>query len=113
MTDEVLKCSKCGKDCTEEFRAKGERLLAWGLKNPDRAICDECRNSGGASKAKKGGKPEAKGNTQASGKRGEIDAKALRKAYDEVCAEFADVLPDVKEFLGGWTTTIALSNAKK
>ena len=38
-----------------------------------------------------------------------IDAATLRKAYDEVKAEFADVFDEVKDFVGGWTTTIALS----
>ena len=38
-----------------------------------------------------------------------ISAEVLRQSYDEVVAAFADVLDDVKDYLGGWTTTVALS----
>ncbi len=109
MTD-VVKCAVCGKDI--DLSDKPEKLAQWFKNNPDKCKCDECYGKA----VKSGKKPTASKEEvtkaeQAKGKfsKGTIDAKVLRKAYDEVKAEFADVFDEVKEFVGGWTTTIALS----
>lgn len=108
-----LKCSVCGKEFDKEFKEGEERLAAWYDKNPDKVKCSECY-AGGAKKKTSGSTATAKTTaTKApaatAGARPAITAEVLRKSYDEVIAAFADVLPDVKEFIGGWTTTIALS----
>ena len=36
----------------------------------------------------------------------------FRKAYDELKAEFADELDSVKEYLGGWTSTLVINRSK-
>ena len=111
MTDTV-KCAVCGKEI--DLSDKPEKLAQWFKNNPDKCKCEEC--FGKAVKA--GKKPTAPNKdvdkAEASTKakpftKSTIDAATLRKAYDEVKAEFADVFDEVKDFVGGWTTTIALS----
>ena len=41
-----------------------------------------------------------------------MSAELLRRSYDEVKAAFADVIDEVHDFIGGWTTSIALSKTK-
>ena len=41
-----------------------------------------------------------------------MSAELLKKKYDELCAVFGDNLDDVKDYLGGWTTALALSETK-
>lgn len=108
-----LKCSVCGKEFDKEFKEGEERLAAWYDKNPDKVKCSDCY-SGGAKKKSSAPKIEKavttpKAPASTAGARPAITAEVLRKSYDEVIAAFADVLPEVKEFIGGWTTTIALS----
>lgn len=111
MSDKIkFTCPVCGKETEAD-----EKLHSWMVKN-DKLMCSECfAKSKGASGKKTSGGAKTNGgekkdyNKPASVARPAITAEVLRKAYDEVVAEFADVLPDVKEFIGGWTTTIALS----
>lgn len=108
-----LKCSVCGKEFDKEFKDGEERLAAWYDKNPDKIKCPDCY-AGGAKKKSAAPKTEkaattTKTSASTMGARPAITADVLRKSYDEVIAAFADVLPEVKEFIGGWTTTIALS----
>lgn len=112
MSDNIVKCSVCGKEI--DLSDKPEKLAQWFKNNPDKCKCEECFGkavkAGTKPTAKKEDvqKAEAKKYTQSKSKN--IDAKTLRKAYDEVKAEFADVIDEVHDFIGGWTTTIALSN---
>lgn len=111
MTEKIkFTCPVCGKETESD-----ERLHAWMVKN-DKLMCSDCFAKSKGANAKKAGSgksAETTGkkdyNKPATVARPAITAETLRKAYDEVVAEFADVLPDVKEFIGGWTTTIALS----
>ena len=116
MSDEMLTCAKCGK----KFLFKSEGLNRWA-KNPKKVVCDEC-HSGKASKApvktttttNASFKKPAVGSRmdgQTSGK-SKMSAELLKKKYDELCAVFGDNLDDVKDYLGGWTTTLALSETK-
>lgn len=106
---EKFKCAECGKEV--EFDGG---LAVWASKNPDKVRCEECHNKkfakkGGATTgAKKEFKPKCE---QTSGKK-TIDATMFRKAYDELKAEFADELDSVKEYLGGWTSTLVINRSK-
>lgn len=112
MTDTV-KCSVCGKEI--DLSDKPEKLAQWFKNNPDKCKCEDCFGQAVKSGKKPTAKKEDVQKAEANKKeginkgRGNIDAKTLRKAYDEVKAEFADVIDEVHEFIGGWTTTIALS----
>ena len=83
---EIRKCEACGK----EFEARGE----W------QKVCLDCFKAGHAPK------PESKAAKKP------IDATMFRKAYDELKAEFADELDSVKEYLGGWTSTLVINRSK-
>lgn len=103
------KCTKCGKEYEIPDGTKAANFVA---EHPDRATCMDCFKAGGANVKKAVEKAESTKKASSS-KGGNISAEDLRKAYDEVVAAFADVIPDVIQFIGGWTTTIALSNSKK
>ena len=113
MADEetkVFKCSICGADVE-----MSGALAGWAEKNPDKVKCAKCYAAKGKPKTDDGGAKKSGGYTKSSGgsaTKQAITADALRKSYDEVVAAFADVLDDVKEYLGGWTTTVALSKTK-
>lgn len=96
-----LNCSVCGKEIEVQDGT-------WAAQHPDRAKCHECFEKGG--KDKNEATKLAKGSTyKPAAAKAQITAEVLRQSYDEVVAAFADVLDDVKDYLGGWTTTIALS----
>lgn len=103
------KCSVCGKETELE-----DNLASFVEKYPDRVKCKECYAKGGsdAKKATAAAKGSGK-SAETSGKnKVTVDAELLRKSYDEVKAAFADVIDEVHEFIGGWTTTVALSKTK-
>lgn len=105
---EKFKCTECGKEV--EFDGG---LAVWALKNPDKIRCEECHNK---KFAKKGGaitgvKKEFKPKAETPVKK-TIDAAMFRKAYDELRAEFADELENVKDYLGGWTSTLVINRSK-
>lgn len=114
MTDqkERVACAECGA----EVELEGG-LLVWAKKNPDKFRCPECQKKKYANKIAEG----KASNTKASKRKLEetienatvVTAKMLRQAYDEVAAEFADVIEDVRPFLGAWATTVTLSQRKK
>ena len=119
MTEkEKLACAECGA----EVEVDGG-LLVWAKKNPDKFRCPECQKKKYANKISEGKASNAKTfakKGEASPVRGDfnkmpVTAKLLRQYYDEVVAEFADIIEEVRPLLGGWTTTIALSktNNKK
>lgn len=104
---EKFKCAECGKEV--EFDGG---LAVWAAKNPEKVRCEECHNKKFAGKAKTGTvKKEFKPAVSATPKK-PIDAAMFRKAFDELRAEFADELDDVKEYLGGWTSTLVINRSK-
>lgn len=117
MTDqkEKVACAECGA----EVELEGG-LLVWAKKNPDKFRCPECQKKkyankiaeGKANNAKSFAKKNEASQAKGSSNKGSVTAKLLRQCYDEVVAEFADILEDVRPLLGGWTTTIALSKTK-
>lgn len=103
------KCTVCG----EEYELKdGTPAAKFVQENPDKARCLKCFKANLNEKGIE--KPKATNSSksaQTSGKQ-QITAEVLRKSYDEVKAAFADVIDEVHDFIGGWTTTIALSKNK-
>ena len=77
------------------------------LLNKQDAALDVIETDGLSSLLKKEFKPK----TEAPAKK-PIDATMFRKAYDELRAEFADELDSVKEYLGGWTSTLVINRSK-
>lgn len=98
-----VKCTVCGKMYTIQDGTPSTKFVE---EHPERAKCYDCFKAGGTDKAKA---TKAATPSKSSGKGGTITAEVLRQSYDEVTAAFADVIDDVKEYLGGWTTTVALS----
>jgi ribosome-binding protein aMBF1 (putative translation factor) len=98
-------CSVCGKD----FEA-ADSLKTFVEKYPDRVKCPDCYKAGGSDTKKATSK--AKANTTTKSDKEQMSAELLRKSYDEVKAAFADVIDEVHDFIGGWTTSIALSKTK-
>lgn len=108
-------CAKCGKEFALDEKWKG-----FAEKYPERLTCTSCKD--GAKKDvttayKSTSKPasyEAKANAyKKTAVSTEVNAEMFRKAYDELTAEFSDILLDVKEYLGGWTSTIVINRSKK
>lgn len=117
MTEkEKVACAECGA----EVELEGG-LLVWAKKNPDKFRCPECQKKKYANKISEGKasnaktfakKGEATSSAKGSFNKTPVTAKLLRQSYDEVVAEFADIIEEVRPLLGGWTTTIALSKTK-
>lgn len=112
-----VQCAKCGKEFDLDDKWKG-----FAEKFPERITCMDCKDGAKknvstaykntekpASYAKKAGTYK----TANSSGSNEVDAAMFRKAYDELTAEFSDVLDDVKEYLGGWTSTIVINRSRK
>lgn len=111
---EKFTCIDCGKEVEYEGG-----LAGWAKKNPDKVRCKECFDKHKSGYAKKG---TSKSTTaKASAKKSEggctcqkkpIDAKMFKQAFDELRAEFADDLDSVKDYLGGWTSTLVINRSK-
>lgn len=97
------KCTVCGKEYEIQDGTPSAKFVE---EHPERAKCYDCFKAGGSDKKEATKKAAA---PKAAAAKAAITAEVLRQSYDEVIAAFADVLDDVKEYLGGWTTTIALS----
>lgn len=98
------KCTVCGKMYEIQDGTPSAKFVQ---EHPERAKCFDCFKAGGTDKAaatKKATTSKAPAAAKAT-----INAEVLRQSYDEVIAAFADVLDDVKDYIGGWTTTVALS----
>lgn len=111
-TTEKFTCIDCGKEVEYEGG-----LAGWAKKNPDKVRCKECFDKHKSGYAKKGTSSTAK----APAKKAEggctcqkkpIDAKMFKQAFDELRAEFADDLDSVKDYLGGWTSTLVINRSK-
>lgn len=98
------KCTVCHKEYEIQDGTPSAKFVQ---EHPERAKCFDCFKAGGTDKTaatKKATTAKAPAAAKAT-----INAEVLRQSYDEVVAAFADVLDDVKDYLGGWTTTVALS----
>lgn len=113
-----VNCAKCGKEFDLDDKWKG-----FAEKFPERLTCMECKN--GAKKDvttayKNTEKPASYEKKASAHKKANsapvppgVNASDFRKAYDELTAEFSDVLDDVKDYLGGWTSTIVINRSRK
>lgn len=104
-------CTVCGKTYTIQDGTPSAKFVE---EHPERAKCYDCFKAGGTDKASATAKASSKGSGKSVSTAGKakLDAETLRQSYDEVVAVFADVLDDVKDYIGGWTTTVALSKSK-
>lgn len=95
--------------CHKEYEIQdGTPAAKFVEEHPERAKCYDCFKAGGTDKAAATKTAKTSASKPAAAK-AQITAEVLRQSYDEVVAAFADVIDDVKEYLGGWTTTVALS----
>lgn len=99
------KCTVCGKEYEIQDGTPAAKFVE---EHPERAKCYDCFKAGGTDKAA-ATKTAKAGSSKSAAAKAQITAEVLRQSYDEVVAAFADVIDDVKEYLGGWTTTVALS----
>ena len=105
----IVQCSKC----KENFELD-DKWKAFAEKYPERVTCPSCKNGAtkSASAAYKNTSKTTTSTSKSAGGKEPVSAALFRKAYDELVAEFSDVLPDVKEYLGGWTSTIVINRSK-
>lgn len=121
----VFKCNKCGK----EFSYDSPALENWAATRakPEQIKCPDCF---GSSSNKSSNKSTTKSQTSAvsnppyrktasdttgsvnNEKSNKMSAELFKRKYDELCAVFCDDLDDVKEYLGGWTTSLVLDEVK-
>lgn len=105
-------CAECGKEFDLD-----KKWQPFANKYPERVKCPSCKKGGGKSVAKavsntaKPSKSNYSKPTSATGKK-QIDATMFKQAYDELVAEFGDNLDEVKEYLGGWTSTLVINRSK-
>ena len=97
-------CTVCHKEYEIQDGTPSAKFVE---EHPERAKCYDCFKAGGANKAE--ATKAAKTSKAPASAKSQITAEVLRQSYDEVVAAFADVIDDVKDYLGGWTTTVALS----
>lgn len=100
------KCTVCGKEYEIQDGTPSAKFVE---EHPERAKCYDCFKAGGANKAEATKAAKGSGKSAETKGKAAITAEVLRQSYDEVVAAFADVIDDVKDYLGGWTTTVALS----
>lgn len=111
-TTEKFTCIDCGKEVEYEGG-----LAGWAKKNPDKVRCKECFDKHKSGYAKKGTTSTTAKKTPAKAdgctcQKKAIDAKMFKQAFDELRAEFADDLDSVKDYLGGWTSTLVINRSK-
>lgn len=100
------KCTVCGKEYEIQDGTPSAKFVE---EHPERAKCYDCFKAGGANKTEATKVAKGSGKSAETKGKNAITAEVLRQSYDEVVAAFADVIDDVKDYLGGWTTTVALS----
>lgn len=111
-TTEKFTCIDCGKEVEYEGG-----LAGWAKKNPDKVRCKECFEKHKSGYAKKGNAtttkaPAKKSEGGCTCQKKSIEAKMFKQAFDELRAEFADDLDSVKDYLGGWTSTLVINRSK-
>lgn len=99
-------CAKCGKEVELDDKWK-----SFAEKFPERVTCIGCKN--GAKKDVATAYKNAKPKTNPTEEKKGVNAQMFRKVYSELVAEFSDILPEVKDYLGGWTSTIVINNSRK
>lgn len=92
-------CTICGK----EFEAKGD----W------QKVCIDCYKANPPEKSK-AAKAKASSGTSSASKASKVivEPALFRKVYDEMIAEFSDIKDDVKDYLGGWVSTVVIQRSR-
>lgn len=99
-------CSKCGKDFDLDEKWKG-----FAEKYPDRVTCKDCK-SPSTKKTETSSTSKPAYTKSASSTKAPVSAEMFVKAYDELVAAFADRKDEVKEYLGGWASTIVINRSR-
>ena len=111
-------CAKCGKEIELQ-----DHLKKYIEEKPERARCIDCYKAEAKEKQQQTKQQQKEPTTTAKVANSteettvevppEVFAERLRKAYDCVIAEFSDVIDEVKDYIGGWTSTIVINQEKK
>lgn len=107
-------CAKCGQEITLDDKWK-----TFAEKFPERVTCMGCKDSAKKNittaykNTAKPTNPYKKTAEQSNSSDKKVSAEMFRKAYDEIVAEFSDILPDVKDYIGGWTSTIIINRLRE
>lgn len=103
MTDTIkVKCGKCGKEFDLDSKWKG-----FAEKYPERVTCKDCK-----SPAPKRPESHAIKSSSKAPVKEPVSAEMFVKAYDELIAAFEGRVDEVKDFLGGWASTIVINRSK-
>lgn len=108
-------CAKCGKEFTLDEKWRG-----FAEKYPERLTCTDCKDGAKKSVAtaykntpKKTTQSSYKKTTLSSNADKKVYAEMFREAYEEIKEQFEDVLPEVKDFIGGWVSTIVINRIRE
>ena len=105
------KCAKCGAEIE-----LNDNYKSFVEKYPERVTCFKCKKAGGKSAAKATKVAEEKAETTHKCTCGECDnsvsAKRFKEVYHEFKEVFGDELDDVKDYIGGWVSTIIIQGSK-
>lgn len=111
----TVQCYKCKKNFELDEKWKG-----FAKKYPERITCPECK-SGAKKDVATAYKNTPKKTTPNSYKKAasststdkKVNAEMFREAYEEIKEQFEDVLPEVKDFIGGWVSTIVINRMRE
>lgn len=107
MADKIkVTCAKCGEEFDLDSKWEG-----FAKKYPDRVTCPHCKD-GSKSATKAAANTTKKEYSKTSPTKSPVTAELFVKAYDELTAAFADRLDEVKDYLGGWVSTIVINRSK-
>ncbi len=110
-----VQCAKCGK----EFELD-EKWQGFADKYPERLTCFECK-AGAKKNVATAYKNTPKKTSQTLYKKAasststdkKVNAEMFREAYEEIKEQFEDVLPEIKDFIGGWVSTIVINRMRE
>lgn len=108
-------CAKCGKNFELD-----EKWQGFAEKYPERITCFECKSGAKKNVAtaykntpKKTSQTLYKKATPSTSTDKKVNAEMFREAYEEIKEQFEDVLPEVKDFIGGWVSTIVINRMRE
>lgn len=98
-------CTVCGKDFEMDDKYK-----TFVEKYPERVKCPDCMK--GTPKPSAAKATSTAKSSYSKSTKSEVNAEMFVKAYDELAAAFGDRIDEVKEYLGGWTSTIVINRSR-
>ena len=102
------KCAKCGAEVE-----LNDNYANFVEKYPERVTCFKCKNSGGKSATKATKKAVEQAKTECACHCGETSAERFKEVYYQFKEVFGDELKDVKDYIGGWVSTVIIQGTKK